>query len=178
MKRSNFNAPIPIEIKTSDKPHGPSYCPKRQLGDVIKINGRDHIVTQDDLDRWDANLQAMFSARRAPGSMNTNTGFSRGKSDLRSSFDGTDEQFNLLIKEARKRGYNPQSSDHYNPMLADDFGGPLGFVPSADPLGHIKAVAEHKNITVHGAVEHKSYQEDKDPFAPDKPKKRKKKTAA
>jgi hypothetical protein len=73
-------------------------------------------------------------------------------------------QFKHLLREARKKGYEPKDSDIYEPNLAYSIGDPLAFIPSADPKGHIKKVAQLRNQTVHGAVEHQRAIPDRDPF--------------
>lgn len=145
-----------------------------KLGDIIKLNGRDHIVTQDDLDRWNAKFMDMLESQQAPDA-NSDREFVKGKHTLRDSYDGTDEQFDHLIKSARAKGYEPKTSDIYYPRMVSPevgIGDPLAFAPGSDAKSHIKKVCEMRNQSCNGAVVHKRSIPDRDPWS-NEPKKKK-----
>ncbi len=108
-------------------------------------------------------LADMLASRQAPDAT-TDREFLKGRHNLRDSYNGTDAQFRHLLKAAREKGYEPKDSDIYEPNLAYDIGDPLAFIPSADPKGHVKKVAQLRNQTVHGVVEHQRAIPDRDPF--------------
>lgn len=97
------------------------------------------------------NLAEMFATRRGPN-LNTDTTFMAGLGTLRDDFTNENE-LNRVVKAAKKNGYTPKASDHYDPFLANKCGDPLAFIPSANPKGHVRKVCEKRDQTCHGAVE-------------------------
>ena len=61
----------------------------------------------------------------------------------------------VVIANARKRGYNPSPNDTYLPSIADDIGDPLAFVPAGNARNHIKKVLELRNLPGEGVVNRK-----------------------
>jgi len=97
------------------------------------------------------NLAEIFALKRAPN-LDTDTTFLRGIKPLGDQFTNSNER-DRVIKEAKKQGYTPRTSDYYCPGIAKSCGDPAAFVPSANPKAHVRKVCETRDTSCHGAVE-------------------------
>jgi len=97
------------------------------------------------------NLAEMFALKRAPH-LDTDTTFLKGIKPLGDQFTN-DNECKRVIKEAKKLGYTPRTSDYYCPGIANKCGDPAAFVPHANPKAHIRKVCEERDTSCHGAVE-------------------------
>jgi hypothetical protein len=126
------------------------------------VNGK--YVGNESTEEDKARLADMLNSRKAPDA-NTEREFFMGRHSLEDSFlkrSGNQEQFDEVVKRARKAGYEPKHSDIYEPNLAKFIGDPKAFIPAAGGKTHIKDVCKQRNWSCRGAVETQSYIEDKD----------------
>lgn len=97
------------------------------------------------------NLAMIFATRRAPGSLSDREFFA-GRGTLSDQFRGDERTLDLLVAEAKNKGYSPSPNDVYVSALANDFGDPLAFVPAAGGRGHVKKVCEMRGHGCEGLV--------------------------
>jgi len=101
-----------------------------------------------------------------PVGVQTDATFLAGVGTLLDQCGGDKREVRRLVHAARQQGYNPNMHDYYLPSIAESTGDPAAFVPASGGRGHVRRVAEQKQITVRGAVEYEA------PPRPPMPKKK------
>lgn len=121
----------------------------------IKRAGRDATLMYERLlreghgERW----AAMCALQQPPGVKGSDRAFMQGRYNNQQFNDMPEKQVKTILQMARKAGVST-SGRYYAAGLADGRGpgDPAAWV---DSVGDVKRVAEVRNLTVSGAVEHK-----------------------
>jgi hypothetical protein len=127
----------------------------------LKINGTLHVCTIDadgqktyspPLPESDGVMESRFrdmcESHAAPG-LRTETSFWSGRGSLADQWKHEPKYLEMLCRNARKRGYNPKSTDTYFQSLArPEFrdGDPQAFVSAAEGISKIKKIYEARGI--------------------------------
>lgn len=121
---------------------------KRLIGKITS-KGYEAMEGQTLMDEY--RIDDMLCNRSAPGGLTDNT-FTAGQGTLADQFAGEEEMLNVVISNARKRGYEPNRNDIYLPTIGDGIGDPACFVPPGNARGHIKKYYERTGRAGEGVV--------------------------
>lgn len=105
-------------------------------------------------------MAEMLALRRAPH-MATDSDYFSSYGTLADQFEGREDELNLIVSAAKRKGYTPNINDVYEPSLANSIGDPAAFISPSGGRGQIRKVANERRVNVHGAVETS--------FAPEEP---------
>ncbi len=123
-----------------------------------KLGGKE--VSKDEFarDGDSETLQEVFATRQFPG-INDDTTFMANRGTLLDQLGP--EQCELVVSEARKRGYNPSMNDVYLSQLADDgVGDPVAFIKHDGAQGQVRRLCEERGEACHGSVKVKAVEKE------------------
>ena len=87
--------------------------------------------------------------RMYPQVLKTSTEWLKGRKMLGDQFPDNPsgrQQLAYRIAQAQAAGYKPSASDYYDPTVAAYPGDPDGFIPQADPAGHVTRVCAKRGV--------------------------------
>jgi len=103
--------------------------------------------------RGESHNIAEMCALQAVPKLRTDTTFLAGVGTLQSQFSDNEAELHRVVKDAKKQGYTPKSTDYYCPSLAKRCGDPEAFVPHDQPKSYVRNLCEKRDISCHGMVE-------------------------
>lgn len=97
---------------------------------------------------------SIMLALQSPPAINTETRQVAGRPMLGDQM--SKQKLNQILASARAQGYNPSSSDLYNPTLARFPGDKQAFIPATGGNAHVRKVCEKNNWSCQGRNERKA----------------------
>lgn len=119
-------------------------------------------------------LAEMLALRAAPRCL-TDAVAGEGFHTLGQQFEGGaagKQALQHLVRCAKRHGYTPSASDHYDPFLARFTGDPEAFYKAEGMRGHIKKVCEKRGWSNDSVVKVKGREPESDPHEVRTPSKR------
>lgn len=144
---------------------------RKILFTFVDDNEINHLLYEDDGDRhWyppldpaDVKFAEMLAAHAPPRCM-TDDVFLAGLRPIDEQMGPT--HMAIFKQKMAEQGVPLTGSEHYLPSLASKFADPAALVSHGQGRGHIKKVAEERNLSVDGAVSNQRHEPESDPWQP------------